>query len=338
MPRLPSRLCLLLAGTLLSPTAYAAAPTAAVPPHQATATCLLSVPLETELPGLEWARQTSFRSVCRTAHWLDGLFGVEPYDPVAGVITGHLAFDIERREKENAEILPRLRVTVALPNVSRQLGLFFDRDRESKTIAGESAALHPESQVKGEESTSQFGVGYQFLRDLDASVDGRIGLRVREQRLDPFVRGVLKRRFADTGTDRWSFEQTLFWTHLESFGETSQLDYERHLGGPRMMRFSNAATLSERTDGFRWVSTLALFDALNDDRALQWAWGANGETGADERLTSHGPRISLRQRFPSRWLVTEAYVGLDFVKEAPGEDRTRRHYLGFKIEAYFNPP
>lgn len=304
--------------------------------QQTSASCTL--PEVSDLPGLEWARQSSFRSVCLTAHWLDGLFGTEPYDPVAGVITGFLALDLEKRQGENAEVLPRLRTTFALPNVSRKLDLFFDRDKESKTISGESAALHPEGLTKDEASTNQIGIAYKLYRDLNAALDTRVGLRFRDGRPDLFVRASFRTPFADSGTDRWNIDQSLFWTNQDGAGETTLLDYERHLGGPFLLRWRNSASFSQTTDGIRWTSGLAVFHALTDDRAMQWAWGANGESGLAEKLTSHGPRITIRQRLRQRWLVLEAYVGIDHLKSADLPTRTPQNYLGAKIEAWFNPP
>lgn len=302
----------------------------------AVTTC--SLPEEEEFLGLEWARRTTFRSVCLAAHWVDSLFGEDPFDPKTGRINGHVSITADRRQGGSTEVIPRVRASVKLPNVSRKVDLFFDRDKESQTIVGESDALHPETTKTGEETSSQLGVGYQLHQGLRELMNIRAGIRIRAWKPEPFARSRYDVTFADTGTDRWTFGQTLFWRKGDGFGETSSLDYERHLGGPFILRWGNSATFSEETDGLRWNSGLSVFHAITNDDAMQWSYGGGGETGSVIKLARHGPRVTYRHRMKQRWLVFEAYAGVENIKNDTLPKREARSYVGAKIQASFNPP
>lgn len=296
-----------------------------------------SIPQEAEFFGFEWARRTSYRSVCLASHWLDGLFGDLPFDPKEGKINGYVALNTEKRKDGSWESVPRIRTRVKLPQASKRFDLFFDRDKESQSIASESAALHPEASAPTEESTNQVGIGYLLHQGMTDLLNVRLGLRVRSGSPDLFARSQYAASIAESPTSRWNFEQTLFWRTSEGFGETTALEYERHVGGPNILRWTNSATYSETSDGFRWNSVFSFFHALREDRAIQWSYGANGETKQVEPVANHGPRVSYRQRLKQRWLVVELYTGIDNFKDELMTRRREQAYVGARIEAHFSP-
>lgn len=304
--------------------------------HQRLSTC--SIPEEEEFLGLEWARRTSYRSVCLASHWLDGLFGDEAFDPEEGRINGYFALVSENRDDGSWKVTPRLRTRVRLPQASKRLDLFFDRDRESQSIAGESPALRPEANLAGEESSNQFGIGYDLKRGLAHLLNVRLGLRVRSWRPELFARSRYSVTLADTGQDRWNLEQTLFWIKHDGIGETTALEYQRHLGGPFVLRWQGSGTFSQQSDGLRWNSNLSVFHALGNDRALHWSFGGHGETGHAEPVTAYGPRLSFRERLKRRWVIVEVYTGVDRVQTEQVPVRTSRAYVGMRLEAHFSPP
>lgn len=312
-------------------------PAAETPEAQALRLSSCSLPQEAEFFGFEWARRTSYRSVCLASHWLDGLFGDNPFDPKEGRINGYLALVTEKREDGGWESVPRIRTRVKLPQASKRFDLFFDRDKESQSIASESAALHPEASAPTEENTNQVGIGYLLHQGMTDLLNVRLGLRLRSGKPDLFARSQYATFFAERPKSRWNFEQTLFWRTSEGFGETTALEYERHVGGPNIFRWSNSATYSETSDGFRWNSVFSFFYALKEDRAIQLSYGANGETKQVESVANHGPRVSYRQRLEQRWLVVELYTGIDNFKDETMPIRQEQAYVGARIEAHFSP-
>ena len=320
------------------------APTPPVPPaaetqealEQRLTTC--SIPREEEFLGLEWARRTSYRSVCLASHWFDGLFGDEAFDPKEGSINGYFAMVTEKRQDGGWETAPRLRTRIRLPQASKRFDLFFDRDKESQSIAGETAALRPEATLPGEGSTNQLGIGYDLARGVSDLLNLRLGLRLRSSGPELFVRSRYHATLADTGIGLWNLEQTFFWITHDGFGETTALEYQYHLGGPYVVRWQGSGTFSQQSDGLRWNSNLSLLHAIDADRALQWSFGGNGETGQFDPVAAYGPRVTYRQRLQRRWLILELYAGVDRVQTETIPDRTSQAYVGARIEAHFSPP
>lgn len=329
------------AGTPAEAAAETVPAAPAVPPEspealeQRLTSC--SIPRGEEFFGLDWARRTSYRSVCLASHWVDSLFGEEEFDVSEASINGHFALVTETRDHGGTEVTPRVRTRVRLPQASKRLDLFFDRDKESQSIAGEAAGLRPESTLPGEESTNQLGFGYDLRRGIDELLNVRLGLRIRSWRPELFARSRYSVTLADTGTARWNLEQTLFWIKRDGVGETTALEYQRHLGGPFLFRWQNSATLSQQSDGLRWNSSLSLFQAIDPDRALQWSFGGHGETGQAERVAAYGPRVSFRERLRRRWLIVEVYTGVDRVQTEQMPVRDSQSYVGMRLEAHFSP-
>lgn len=299
-------------------------------------TCQL--PEEKGFFGLEWARRTSFRSACLTAHWLDSKFGDGVFDAKEGKINGYVALVTDKREGDSWDLTPRLRISAKLPNVTKKLDVFFDRDKETQTIAGKTTALHPEATTPGEENTNQVGVGYELHKSVTDLLNVRVGARIRSWKPELFAQSRYFVTFANTEVDRWNFTETLFWRRHEGLGETSSLEYERHLGGPFILSWGNGATVSEATDGISWSTVLTLSHALSNDKGLQWSYGASGETKQSEPLANHGPRVTYRQRLKQRWLIFETFIGVDHLKSDASAPRQTQTYFGAKIEAHFNPP
>lgn len=291
------------------------------------------LPLDEEMLGLDWARRKLFTSVCQSARWFDGLFGDDYVKD--SEMEGSLELNYERREGGTQDFTPRFRFRAKLPNINKRLDVFVDREDENKTIVGQSENAAMTQLGQDRQESTQLGLGYELRRTLDSLLNFRAGIRLREGKPDAFVRSRYSREFARREDRQWRFTQTIFWRHAEGFGETSALDAEVRLDDRHLLRWQNNATLSQSTDAFRWISALSLYRSLDDNKAVQLSYSANGETGRAERVGNFGPRLSYRQQLNRKWLFGEVYVGLDHPKDSPDVARGRQSYIGVKIEATF---
>ena len=327
------------------PATNAAPPDGAAPPvtqsappapkDKAVTTASCTLEPDDEFIGLDWTRRKTYQGICLSARWLDSLFGDDPYDLTAYPIEGFVGFDYEQRKDGSPAFKPRVRMRVKLPNLSKRLDLFFERDDENKTIVGESDSTVTRQLGSGEQNTSQVGLGYEFMRGIDSLLNFRAGLRLVNGTIDPFVRSRYSLSFAKEARSEWRFGQSLFWRHIEGFGETTSLDYENRIGGPFIFRWNNSATVSQITESFRWGSTASVLHPLDEIRTLLYSYSAGGDTGTAVPLASYGPRVSYRQQLHRRWLFGEVYVGNNSVKSEAGVERKDVPYIGAKIEAHF---
>jgi hypothetical protein len=284
-----------------------------------------------------WTRDRLFGFVCRTGRWVDSGFGDQPFDAAEKKIAGYLSLALERREHLGFEVKPRFRVRLPLPNLNRRLNLSIERDDERRTVSGESVeGERPlDAAVVARDDTTTISLGLEARRALDRLLDFRLGIRAQQGKPNPFVRSRLRRDYA-RGTDaHWRFSQSLFYRHLDGFGETTTLDYENFLSGHWLFRWSNRATLSQVTDGLAWQTDAQLWHALSAERALQFTLGWRGESAAEVPLANYGYRLTYRQTLGRPWLVGELYGGTDFSREARDEPREIRFYAGAKLEIHY---
>jgi hypothetical protein len=292
------------------------------------------LPSDQEMLGLDWTRRKVFTSVCHAARWFDGLFGDEFVKD--SEMEGSIGFNLERREGGGRDFRPRLRFRATLPNISKRLDVFLDREDENKTIVGQSENAAMTQLGQERQDSTQLGLGYELRRTIDSLLNFRAGIRLRDGKPDPFVRSRYLKDFARQESSQWHFTQTLFWRNAEGFGETTALDYEVKLDARHLLRWQSTATLSQDTDAFRWVSALSLYRSLGENKAAQLSYSANGETGKPERVGNFGPRLSYRQQLNRKWLFGEIYVGMDYPKDSPDVSRGQQSYIGLKIEAEFH--
>ena len=311
----------------------------APPPRRQASPALTTCTLEQdeEFIGLDWARRRTFEGVCVSARWLDRLFGDKPLDLNQYPIEGYIGFDLEKSRHEAFLVKPKLRIRMRLPNISDRFDLFFERDDENKTVVGESDSAVTRQLRTDEQNTAQLGLGYEILRGIDSLLSFRAGIRMSGGKPDPFLRSRYNLSFARSERTEWRFGQSLFWRHIEGFGETTTLDYENRIGGPYIFRWNNSATVSQTSDAFRWGSAVSILHPLDERRTLIYTYSASGETGQPDPVSSFGPRLGYRQQLHRRWLFGELYFGANRVKELGVGEREFVPYVGLKIEAHFKP-
>ena len=108
---------------------------------------------------------------------------------------------------------------------------------------------------------------------------------------------------------------TGFVENDEGFGITQAFDLDRVMGPDYLLRFGNSVRLSEETDGMRWRSRLALYQAIDYRRAMRYELSVRGETdGTQPDL--YGLRVTHRRSVLRDWLFVE-YGGVLFWADGP---------------------
>lgn len=297
-------------------------------------------PRDESADGASWARDWLFRSVCRSAQWFDSFFGEERFDDAASRMRGNAFLIAENRQGHGLKWKPGLRVRVSLPNVSKRFDVFFDRDEEQNTIEGRAdpattpLANRPTG-VRTDEDSTQVGIGYRLIQELDELLNFRVGVRARGGSLRPFVQGRYRHEFFKTEATQWVFTETLFWRKPDGFGQTTALDYEAAMTRSLLFRWFNNATYSELSNGFSWQSGVSFYQDLGDARAVQLQLSSTGETGAQVDVANYGVRLSYRQTIGRPWLFGEVFTGLDHPRADIDPVRREEAFFGVRTEIHF---
>lgn len=324
-----------------APASEAAAAPAAAPEGDA---CAIQTPVlaprDETSDGASWTRDWLFRSVCHSAQWFDSFFGEERFDDAASQMRGNAFLIAENRQGRGLEWKPGLRVRVSLPNVSKRFDVFFDRDEEQNTIEGRAdPATTPSANrptgVSTTEDSTQIGVGYRLIQELDELLNFRVGVRARSGSLRPFAQGRYRHEFFKSDATQWVFTETLFWRKPDGFGETTALDYEAAITRSLLFRWFNNATYSEITNGFSWQSGVSFYQDLGDARAVQLQLSSTGETGAQVDVANYGIRLSYRQTIGRPWLFGEVFTGLDRPRADTDPARREEAFVGLRTEIHF---
>lgn len=303
---------------------------AELPAAAATDPCRLQ-PGE-ELFGLDWTRRQLFGAVCRSARWFDSFFGEERYDQEALGVRGRLVLGVEERERVGMTFTPRFSARVPLPNLNERINLVIEREDEERSIVGrtgaEQSVLTPPPSFRDE--STQIALGY-----LQRNVNLRAGVRLSGGSLDPYTRARYLKEFLQTDRTQWIFSQSLFWRQQEGFGETTTLDFEVKPSMPTLIRWFNAATWSESTQGLAWASGVTFYRSIGTGQAVLFEPSLQGETDSPVDVSSYGGRVAYRQTLGRNWLIGEVFTGYAWPKSMPGETRHSQLFVGLRVELLF---
>ncbi len=292
-----------------------------------------------ELLGLDWSRRQLHRGLCASVRWFDSFFGEERFDEAAKGMRGRVSQAVEYRDRVGFEHRPRFRLRVGMPNLSRRLNFFVEREDERNTVLtrteGETEAETAQPSSTSQSDAVRVGFGYDRIKKENESLDFRLSLRIQEGELAPSVRVRYRREFLRTDTSQWRFTETPFWRKVEGWGETTSLDYEYKINEPTLARWFNDATWSQSTLGLSWRTGMTLYRTLGTAKAGLAEVRVEGQTDSPVDVSNYGGRLAYRQTLGRKWLLGEVYSGYDWPKSYPGEVRHSQLYGGVVLEILF---
>jgi hypothetical protein len=279
--------------------------------------------LEGERPMLERFRDGVEHSVCVSAWRFDRMFGVLPEDQVVEgrVAHGRLRTGLEWDERRGFGEELTLRAQVQLPIAERRMRAVFGRDTDEAFIEGGSREFDGSSFADEEDDRSWLlGLGYEPIRGTRSRLSLGAGVRLRSPP-DPYVQASYwyTQRINDDLLMR--ARQTVFWENEDGFGTATRLAFERILQGQRMLRWSNYARISEVTDGVRWNTSLTLYQAFSQARAIALRGAVRGETGREVNPVEYKLVLIHRRSFLRDWLFLEVRGGGGWVRTEQEEPR-----------------
>jgi hypothetical protein len=275
---------------------------------------------------------------CRSARWIDGLFGQRADDAVYRDVSGNVQPSLLWTEYDGLQPRLRFRVDLPLPQINTKLRAFVGRvDREEFVTerAEPSGALPRQFGTIGDEQTL-LGLGYGDAMKSGTGFDLGTGVRLTTP-LDPYVKASYRWRWLLDSGAVVRFRPTAFWQQSEQFGGTMRVDYDKDLADNLYTRFTASGTYSGRSQGLRGYVNATLFQRLSDRRALAYQVGADGETDAPVALREYGARTTYRQNVWRDWLVLELRASLTWPREKREESRQPSWGAGVGFEMVFGP-
>ncbi|MEX0735019.1 MAG: hypothetical protein WD944_05590 [Steroidobacteraceae bacterium] len=257
------------------------------------------------------------RGVCSTARFVDRLFGREhEYSEYEDESNGRASVTLGWNEKDEFELDGRFRASVNLPQINERFNATIGRASRDEYVADELTTVGP---VVGEFSDDQpaewfAGVGYRVLRDRDSRFDLGAGVKL-ESPLNSYANARFRHYIYGPSDTLLTLRTTAFVENDEGFGVTQAFDVDRVMSRDYLLRFGNSVRLSEATDGVRWRTRVALYQAIDYKRAMRYEVSMRGETdGTQPDL--YGLRVTHRRSVLRDWLFIE-YGGALFWADGP---------------------
>ncbi len=294
-----------------------------------------------EQPVLEAVRAGLQRGVCSTARFIDRLFGGEhEYSEYEDESNGRAGLALEWNEQDDFGIDGRFRASVALPALDERVSAMLGRAPRDEFVADELARVGSfGASFSDDEPADWFaGIGYRMHRGRDSRFDLGAGVGL-ESPLNPYVNARYRKYFYRPDNVLLTLRSTLFWENDEGLGLTQAFDADKVIGRDHLLRWGNSLRISQETEGVRWRSRLALYQAIDYRRAMRYDLRIRGETDGTEP-DLYGFRMAHRRSMWRDWLFVEFGTGVFWADGPEPEDRCHgciEATVGFEIlfgEAY----
>ena len=272
--------------------------------------------------GLDAVREGLERGVCSTARFVDRLFGREhEYSEYEDKSNGRAGATLGWNEQDEFEVDTRFRVSVNLPQINERFNATIGRASRDEYLADELTTVGPVVGAFSDDDPAEWfaGVGYRVLRDRDSRFDLGAGVKL-ESPLNPYANARYRHYIYGPSGTLLTLRTTAFVENDEGFGVTQAFDIDRVLSRDYLLRFGNTVRLSEATDGVRWRTRVALYQAIDYKRAMRYEVAMRGETdGTQPDL--YGLRVTHRRSVLRDWLFIEFGGALFWADGPQPEDR-----------------
>ncbi|WP_428309400.1 hypothetical protein [Hydrocarboniphaga sp.] len=280
----------------------------------------------------EWLEETS----CKTALWMDGLFGKTGDVAAARRTRGFVELSNVYSQFEGFDSRARLHVEFDLPVAKNQLSAFVGRENDEDFVRGRTDA----SELRGtfptlsEQNEWLAGLGYSLpdTRNLQTSI--RVGVRGLGPPMG-FLQGRLRYTLYSDENDVAYIKSTPFWNTRDGFGVTQSFDYSHVLSRHYLARLYSVGTLSQHTVGLNWRNSAILYHNLEHKRGLAYEAFIRGETDEPEPLYEYGGRVLFRHPFLRERLFAEWTAGYSFPRTDPDKPRDGSASVGVSVEMPF---
>lgn len=221
--------------------------------------------------------------------------------------------------KGNTVVLQRVSGRIVLPRLEERLSLYFSGAAEdSDRPEDEAESSNPFFLPTIEDTRFRFGFNTALRFIFTASdyylLQNQLGVRLLPT-WDPYDELSLQFRIPLSKNFLWQPGQILFWRESSGFGETTRYDLDYALKPGAIVRLHQQGTISEKSNGYEHVHSLAFLHQLNEDRGYVFALEARGESSPNQRMTQYLIVFTWKQLIYKDWLYAETGSRLLFARE-----------------------
>ena len=282
----------------------------------------------------EWVYETT----CRSAAWFDGFFGTGRGIDGTGETQGRAGLSGFWDQRDGFDPKFRFRVKLALPALNDRANLMVGRGDEQEiieelttkfdTIPGNFNNIDDDSFLVGLGLTGKKRTGFKVS----------IGAKIRAPP-EPYIKLRYRKHWAVSESTLIGMRPIVYWKSDDKLGATLRFDIDQLLTEHIMLRSSNYGNVAQSNDieGLEWESSLFLFHALSNRKALTYRVMVLGKTQAEVPLANYGFEFRFRRRVYRDWLFLELISSATWPQEFRDESRDLNIGIGAGFEMYFGP-
>lgn len=267
-----------------------------------------------------------------TARKIDSWFGDKPFEEGGSISRGRLGLRTLWRQDESFDFNVRFSVRMDLPNVQDRAYLIIGRQNERELVTDQPDVFTRQQQLLAEDrhkdDTFFAGLGMGVRDNIDLRLGVRGGYKF-------YAQARYRQDWQLSAQDEIEFRETVFWSVSEGVGSTTAFDYEHAFSPSLAFRWLNAGTLSQKTDGFAWSSSVGLYKVYGTDRLLLTEALINGETGNNIGVKEYGVRVKWQQPVYRDWLIGEVILGHFWPRRDEYSERGKSWAVGAGVEMRF---
>ena len=275
------------------------------------------------------------RNLFDTAVWFDHFFGNERM-VVSEWPESYMRWvnDFRWDEEEHFSVRSRIRASLRLPRLKKRWRLVISGEtRGDPNALTQEDPGNPGLDVGSRVRTGSTELVYDILRTPRSTLDAGAGVRVKIPP-DAFVRTRFQYAQPIGFKTLGRFTATAFWDARDGFGESNQVDLERWLTVPTLLRWSNSFNISEVTNGWEWGTELSLLHKISPKSAITFAAGASGATRPAWIALNYRVLTRYRRNVFREWLFLEGEPDVHWPRK---EDGSRKPVWGatLRVEILF---
>jgi hypothetical protein len=220
--------------------------------------------------------------------------------------------------KGDMVVLQRISARIVLPRLEERVSLYFTGAGEDLDGTAEDESSSPFYLPTIESTRFRFGFNtvlrFVFTKSDFYLVQNQLGVRIFPT-WDPYDELSVQLRIPLGKKFLWQPGQSLFWRESSGFGETTRYDLDYAFKPGAIVRLHQEGTLSQESNGYEHLHSLAYLRQLDKDRGYIFVLEARGETSPTQRITQYLVIFTWKELIYKDWLYAETGSKLRFADE-----------------------
>ena len=271
---------------------------------------------EPEQSTLEWLRDTRNdwgEFIGNTGQRLDGFFAGNEAIENTNESFLKLALKATQSKNGHSELRPIIKFRLDLPALQKRLKLVFESEPAETQSLEELNRSRTSDQDEKVRDTAIGAVELKTKPSHRWNASTSVGTKIRLP-IDTFWR--TKGNYRWQISERWSLNlrESLYYFHLDGWGETTQLTFERDSDHYVFRSKLEAKYLHEQRK-MEFAQVFSLLKELSPIRAISYQLGILGENKPEVQTTAYFVNTTYRRKLYSNWLFYEMTPELLFPRD-----------------------